>query len=142
MSTEMSKTLVENVSKNVQFVEDSRGSFDIVPGGRSGTPPVTLKQVTAGDIIKVTCVLNTLTKGGFYYRIQGQGEDTDKLSTGLGVVGYVGHEFCGWAGTSRIDFFKAKEDGDASFEVDFEQNDLDGQGRANSFMLIAENLGT
>ena len=140
----MSKTQVEIGTKNVQFVEDSRGSFQIVTGGRSGTSPVTLREVTAGNIIRVTCVFNAraAVNGGFYYSIQGQGEDTEKLSIGSGVIGVLGEPANGWKGTSRIDFFKVKESGDVSFEVDFAKNDLDGGGMANSFMLIAENLGS
>jgi hypothetical protein len=137
MTRKATKTLEESGLKNVRFEEDPRGTFSIVSGGRSGTSPITIGQVNAGDTIKVTCVFNAQAAagGGFYYNIQ-QIDGTAKLSTGSGVV-----TLNGWSGTSRIDFFQATESGDASFEVDFVKNDLNGEGVVNSFMLIVENLG-
>jgi hypothetical protein len=72
------------------FVQKS-GTWDVTPGGRSGTPVLEMRDITNGNILQVTVTFLARTNGsdrsnGFAYTVNNTTNDAQALSAQESVV--------------------------------------------------------
>lgn len=137
-------TELSNDSRTYFVVEDTRATFDVQVGGRSGTPTIEVPVVN-GNLVEVTCQFIAQNPGGgFAYSIDSLSNDAVKLTR---RAENISQDSTGWQSCIRTDLFRAHlpqatADEDVTFEVKFEAGGLSNPGKAGSFVLIARVVGS
>ena len=130
-------------SRTFCFIEDDRSTFDVQYGGRSGTPTIEIPVIN-GNIVEVTTQFMARNpNGGFYYTIVATSSDAQKITT---RNDNVSQKSAGWQSCVRTDYFRISlpqnvAEDDATFEVEFSQNDLNDPGQAGAFLISARLVG-
>lgn len=133
-----------NDSRSLAVIEDSRATFDVQVGGRSGTPILEIPVVN-GNLIEVTCqFIAKNPSGGFSYTLKSASSDTVKLTR---RADSICESSAGWQSCVRTDYFLVKLPAgtgadDATFEAVFDAGGMSNPGEAGSFILIAKIVGS
>ncbi|MEM8929929.1 MAG: hypothetical protein AAGE94_02075 [Acidobacteriota bacterium] len=130
---------ISNDSRNVIIVEDTRATFTIESGGRSGTPTIEV-PVTNGNMLEVNCQFIANPSSDVVYEIKSLSNDTTKLTRRpANTAGNTG----GWQVATRTDYFIATlPPGDGADDATFEVLFSSGSGEAGSFLLVAKIVGS
>ena len=128
---------ISNDSRSVAVVEDSRATFAVQVGGRSGTPTIEI-PVTNGNMIEVTCqFIAKNPDGGFSYTLKSASSDTVKLTQ---RADSICESSAGWQSCVRTDYFLVKLPpntgaDDATFETVFDAGGMSNPGDAGSILI-------
>lgn len=133
---------LSNDARTFVWTEDSRATFDIQTGGRSGTPTLEVPVIN-GNLVEVTCQFTATTDGAFTYEVKSVSDDAVRLTK------RPANTFASAAGMQtcvRTDVFLAKlPDATASDDVTFEVffgADGSATSQAGSFLLTARLVGS
>lgn len=135
---------LSNDSRNLFIVEDTRATFNVQTGGRSGTPTIEVPVIN-GNMVEVTCqFIAKNPNGGFSYEIKPLSADATRLTR---RAANIVEDAAGWQCCVRTDYFlatvpDASADEDVTFEVEFGDGGLSNPGEAGSFLLIARLAGS
>ena len=127
------------------LVEDTRTTFTIQAGGRSGTPTLEIPIVN-GNIVRVTAqfVANNTSGNGFGYKVIATSSDARAIGV-RGVNTFSGAP--GWQVCQRDDIFlitlppNVAQD-DATFEINFSEISGAVSAEAGSLILMAQIIGS
>lgn len=113
------------------------GTWDLILGGRSGTPVLSIENQKAGNILRVSTNFMGISNGrGFYYKINSvDPADTQALSP---IEAVFQNDPAGWNACVRTAYFQMQNDGNVTFEVMFFESDLGGSGRLYNFLLESQ----
>ncbi|MCU0514072.1 MAG: hypothetical protein MUE40_16065 [Anaerolineae bacterium] len=120
-----------------QFVSRD-GVWDVISGGRSETPSLTVTGLQPGMLLKLTCQFTTRTEGGFYASL-GTADDDDVVGLSPAATLVQGST---WHTCTLVCLFQVLPgtDGAAEFECLFNKGDQDGHGTLMNFLLLVETL--
>lgn len=127
----------------MRFVQLS-GVNNIVDGGQSGTPVLSMPNLINQNVVKITVTFlaraGADVSNGFYYKIQPVKASSAKtLSSPDSIV----QGNAGWQTTTKTVFFLVTLDissptADIDFKIEFSKGDLDGQGQFDNFLMTGE----
>lgn len=127
----------------MRFVEHN-GVTDIVDGGRSETPILTMSNIVNKNVIKITVSFTAKTgpntSNGFSYSVK---PSKASSATALSSQDSTMQGNAGWQTTTKTVLFLATIAGDTAteeidFEVNFNSGGLDGKGQFSDFLMTGE----
>jgi hypothetical protein len=128
------------------FFVSKEGVWDLIADGQNETPTLTVTNLKAGSLVKITVNFTAQTsldhaREGFYFSVNADAHSqSDVLAMTPTASALQGTQ--GWHSAVLIAVFEvlSTTDGTATFECAFSKGDLAGKGTLMNFVMLAELL--